>query len=133
MNNKKNDLLAIVSQAFYGNRTGTEIREENIDRFILGYQTDYHIPETKPIDRTIINVPNTDNIVIIYNKYQEQRELQRKKELLENENYELKPLVIIPENGIELYSRAIVCRMENGELKSLENEDYGKFMRYLSE
>lgn len=31
----KNEHISIISQAFYGNRTGTEIRRENIDRFIL--------------------------------------------------------------------------------------------------
>lgn len=44
-------IISIISQAFYGNRTGTEIRRENIDRFILGYQTD-DFDVTEPVDRT---------------------------------------------------------------------------------
>ena len=49
----KNELISIISQAFYGNRTGTEIRRENIDRFILGYQTD-DFDVTEPVDRTCL-------------------------------------------------------------------------------
>lgn len=62
----KNELICIISQAFYGNRTGTEIRRENIDRFILGYQTD-DFDVTDPIDRTVIHLPGSDNLVLVYN------------------------------------------------------------------
>lgn len=133
MNNKKNDLLKIVAQAFYGNRMRTEIEKEDIDGFILGY-IDNSFEVREKIDRTIINVPNTDNIVIVYNKYQEEERLQRKKELLEEENYELKPLVVIAEKDIEIYSRCIVCRIDkDGNFESLQKEDYKKFMKYLAE
>ena len=128
-----NNTIRVMAQAFYGNRTETDIKKENLDMFILGY-VDNSISTDKKIDRTIINVLNTDNIVIIYNKYQEEEELNRKRELLEKNNYELKPLVIIPEYNIKLYSRSIVCRMnENGELESLQNGDYEKFVKYLAE
>lgn len=128
-----NNSIKVVTQAFYGNRTGTEINRENVDSFILG-NLDGINGKNERVNRTIINVPNTDNIVIIYNKYQEEERLQRKEELLKNENYRLKPLAVIPENNIEIYSRCIVCRMnEHGELESLKSGDYEKFVKYLAE
>ena len=128
-----NKNLNVVAQAFYGNRTRTTVYENDLDRFILGYLNDSFVVNKK-IDRTIVNIPNFDNIVIVYNKYQEEDELKRKEKLLKEEDYELKPLVIIPENDFEIYSRCIVCRIdENGELESLQNGDYQKFVKYLAE
>ena len=127
------NLVRVVAQAFYGNRTTTEIEPKNLDRFVLGY-IDNYIEVYEKIDRTIINVPNTDNIVIVYNKYEEEKELKRKEELLKEKNYVKKPLAVIPEENIEIYSRCIVCRInEDGEIESLQNEDYNKFMKYLAE
>ena len=132
MNTEKN-VIGIVSQAFYGNRVGTEVKKENIDSFILGYQSN-DIPVTESVDRTIINIPNTDNIVIVYNKYEEEAALSRKEELLKEKDYVLKPLATIPEENVEIYSRCIVCRInENGELESLQKGDYEKFVKYLAE
>ena len=119
-----NNLVRIVSQAFYGNRTETEIERENIDRFVLGY-LDNDIPIINEIDRTIVRVPNTDNIVIVYNKHKE-AEARR--------NEHKNPLAVIAERDIEIYSRCIVCRVnENGELESLQDGDYEKFVEYLAE
>lgn len=132
MNNVNKSAISIVAQAFYGNRTGTEIKPERVDAFILGYMDDT-IGKYEKVDRTIVSVPNTDNIVIVYNKYQEEERLQRKEELLNNEGYELKPVAVIPENNIEIYSRCIVCRIDNGELVSLQDGDYEKFVKYLAE
>lgn len=128
----KKEPIAIMTQAFYGNRTCTEVLPENIDRFILGYLDD-SFPVTDPIDRTIVKVPNTDNLVIIYNKYQEERRLHDKEKYYLEDNYVLKPLAVIPELNLELYSRCIVCRMnEKGELESLQDDDYKKFVHYLA-
>ena len=57
--NKKN-LIDIVAQHFYGNRTGTTINRNDVDRFILGYLSD-KIAIDKPIDRTVVKLPNTEN------------------------------------------------------------------------
>lgn len=117
----KKDLIYIVAQAFYGNRIETEISREEIDHFILGY-LDSSIKITEKIDRTIVRVPNTENIVIVYNKYEEEN------------HSNMNPLAIIPENNIKIYSRCIVCRMnDNGEFESLQGEDYDQFMKYLAE
>lgn len=129
----REDNIAIISQAFYGNRTGTEIKRKNVDRFILGCLDD-DLPVSEPIDRTITRVPQVDNLVLVYNKYQEEKWIEYKKTAWEKDNYVIKPLAIIPELNLELYSRCIACRMdERGELQSLEDEDYEKLVKYLAE
>lgn len=131
--NNANNKINILAQAFYGNRVGTEVSREEVDRFILGY-TDNSIEVKEKINRTIVNIPNADNIVIVYNKYQEEAELKRKEELLNDKDYVLKPLVVIEKENIEIYSRCIVCRInEEGELESLQNGDYEKVVNYLAE
>lgn len=117
-----NNTINIIAQAFYGNRVATDVKKEDIDRFILGYQDD-SIKVTEPIDRTIIHIPNTDGIVIVYNKHNEE----------ENEK-DMKPLAVIPEENIEIYSRCIVCRMNaEGELVSLQEGDFEKLTKHLAE
>lgn len=128
----KNELICIIFQAFYGNRTGTEIRRENIDRFILGYQSDALVV-TEPIDRTIIRLPGSDNLVLIYNKYQEEERLKVKERALQEDNYVIKPLAAIPELNLEIYSRCIVCRMNaDGVFESVCESDYEIWGRYLA-
>lgn len=130
---KKDTYIRIVAQAFYGNKTGTELEIDEIDRFILGYLDD-SFPVAEPIDRTIVSIPNAEELVIVYNKHQEMRRLLQKEELLRTEQYELKPLARIPELKLELYSRCIICRMNaKGELKSIEKGDAAKFMHYLAD
>ena len=125
--------ISIISQAFYGNRTGTEIHRENIDRFILGYQSD-DLTVTEPIDRTIVHLPGSDKLVLIYNKYQEEESLEHKVRALQKDNYVIKPLATIPEMGVEIYSRCIVCRMNaDGEFESLSEDDFEIWDRYLAQ
>lgn len=129
----KNELICIISQAFYGNRTGTEIRRENIDRFILGYQSD-DLAVTEPVDRTIIHLPGSDNLVLIYNKYQEEERLEFKERAYREDNYAIKPLAAIPELNLKVYSRCIVCRMNAaGGFESLGKGDFEIWDRYLAE
>ena len=130
-NEKMNNTISIVSQAFYGNRTGTEIAPEKLDRFILGYLDDY--PTDYPIDRTIVKIPNEDNIVLVYNKYKEAERRKDKEKYFKKNEYILKPLATIPELNIEIYSRCIACRMnEYGEPESLQDGDYEKIVKYLA-
>lgn len=131
MSINRNGYISIISQAFYGNRTGTEIKKENIDRFILGYLDDF--PISQPIDRTIIKLPNSDNLVLIYNKYKEDNRLKQKIQAFEEDNYIIKPLAVIPELDLEIYSRCIVCRMnDDGEFESIEDGDYDIWNKYLA-
>lgn len=128
----KNERICIIAQAFYGNRTGAEIRRENIDRFILGYQSD-DLVVTEPIDRTIIRLPGSDKLVLIYNKYQEEERLKVKERALREDNYVIKPLAAIPELNLEIYSRCIVCRMNaDGVFGSLAEGDFEIWDRYLA-
>lgn len=120
---EKVERIFVIAQAFYGNRTGTTIKREDVDCIILGY-LDSSLVNHEQIDRTIIRIPNSDQLVLIYNKYQE---------ALKNKGKH-KPLAVIPEEHIEIYSRCIVCRMdENGVLQSLQDGDSEKFMKYLAE
>lgn len=127
-----NNKITIVAQAFYGNRVGTVIDKKDVDRFILGYMDDSLKVEEK-IDRTIKSIPSTDN-VIVYNKYLEASERNRKEILFKEKNYVLKPTVVIEEEDFELYSPCFVCRVDDdGELASIEVGDYKKFVNYLTE
>ncbi len=131
----KDRLIKVVSQAFYGNRTGTEILPEEIDQIVLGWlDKKWFLRMHKKIDRPVIKVPGTEQLVLIYNKYAEERERQWKEELFKDRGRVLKPLAAVPELGIVLYSRCIACRMDqDGNLKSLEGEDYGILWKYLAE
>lgn len=123
--------IAVLAQAYYGNLTGTIVNVEDVDRLILGYPSELFYDKEK-IDRTIIKVPNTDNLVILYNKYQEEERLKDKEEYFKEDAYVLKPLATIPELNLDIYSRCIACRMnENGELESLESEDFEVIKKYF--
>lgn len=132
---KKNELINVVVQAFYGNRTYTEIREEDLDTLILGRVGRGTINNSRDqIDRTIIRIPNTDNLVVVYNKYQEERKIKMKEEAFKMDGYILRPLATIPEEDIEIYSRCVACRMSaEGMLESLQEKDYENVMKYLAE
>ncbi len=129
----KNRLIKVVSQAFYGNRTGTEILPEEIDQIVLGWlDRKLFLRMHEKIDRTIIRVPGTEKLVLIYNKYAEERSLEDKEQYI-REGYKIKPLAAIPELEIVLYSRCVACRMDSdGTLRSLEKEDYDILWKYLA-
>ena len=125
-------------QGFYGNRTVTEINKEDFDSFMLG-----HIgkrlfnPDREKVDRTIVRVPGAENLVIIYNKYEEEKCLCKLQEFVQNlkrSEDRFNPSVVIPEMGIVLYSRCIVCRMNaKREFESLEKDDFKLFMKYMAQ
>lgn len=127
----KNECISIIAQAFYGNRTGTEIRRSDVDRFILGHLDDF--PFDDPIDRTIVHLPGSDKLVLIYNQYKEAEWLENKVRALKEDNYVIRPLATIPEMNLEVYSRCIVCRIgSDGELESLGEGDFEIWGRYLA-
>lgn len=108
----------MLVQGFYGNRTLVDIGEEDINTTLdcIG-----------DADRVIVDIPNTENLVLIYSK---SREEESKKE---KEKYNLKPLAFITENDIEIYSRCIVCRQnDDGHFVSFEEEDFDKVTMYLA-
>ena len=124
--------LIILAQAFYGNRTMTEIRPENMDRFILGH-LDSSLEVRERIDRTIVHLPGSDHLVLVYNRYQEEKRLAEGERLLKDENYKIKPLAVIPEIGLTLYSRCIALRLnEDGSFASLQDGDGRILVKYLA-
>ena len=130
---KKESVLTIVTQAFYGNRVITGVKEDDLDALILGFVSP-ELFDGKEVNRTMVPVPGTNNLVFIYNKFREERALKSKERLLKEENYHKKPLAVIPEENLEIYSRCIVCRIDEfGNPASLQSEDYDKFMDYLAE
>ena len=126
--------IAIISQFYYGNRTGTEISREHIDFFLRGYQD---------VVRKTILVPGTDDIVIVYDQTQEDRYVnvdfperyaQDGAKYFERWGDELKMHVSceIPELGFKIHTRCFACRMdENGVFQSLEDADIEKFIHYF--
>ena len=119
-----NETLTIMAQAFYGNRTITTIKADKIDSFILGYIDSSLMDDRDAIDRTIIKVPNTDNLVIIYNKYEEDK-------YREDEDV-TRPTVIMPEKDVTLYSRCIACRLnDDNSFTDITKEDINIINRYF--
>lgn len=125
-----NKNIQVVMQSFYGNRTITEIKVEDFDHMLLGI-LDKEVVDINnyQTDRSIIKVPHTENIVIVFNKHQEEEYRQYR----ENDSEQHIPTVYIPEADVKLYSRCIVCRMNDGCFESLQEKDFDKFMKYLTE
>ena len=124
--------ILVMVQAFYGNRTEIDIPVRELDKLIYGFSGD-SLMEKNDIDRSIVRIPNTNNCVLIYNKYQEEQKLMQKEQLLQEENYALKPVANIPEENVQIFSRCVVCRMkENGDFESLQIEDKDRILKYLS-
>ena len=133
MAERRKKLIFVMMQAMYGNRTGMEIDPEDIDRLILGYLSDQFSIDKERINRTIVRIPGSDNLVLIYNKLFEEEQLKEKAEVYEKRGYVMKPLATIPELDLTLYSRCLVCRMNaDGTFASLEKEDFEKFIDYLA-
>lgn len=121
-----NETIKVMIQGFYGNRTITEIKEEDFDYILQGILDKEIIPIKKDrIGRSIIHIPNAEHIVIVYNHYQEE---EKKK------GTNIKPVVNIPEGNISLHSRCIICRInDKGKFESLQTKDFDKFIDYLAE
>lgn len=102
------------------------MQKEAVDYFIVGYTG---IPKRlfayDKIDRSIIKLPNTDNLVLIYNKYQEE---EVRKDNVTKSNISIK------ENNTAIYSCCIVCRMDaDRNISSVTQEDCKIVSKYLAE
>lgn len=140
---KRKESIFVISQFFYGNRTGTEIKRENIDYFLHGYLGDCIPERIKDVNRKTVKVPGSENIVIVYDQTQEDRYInvefpeiyaREEKRYLKDGGEELKIHVSceIPELGFKIHTRCIACRIdENGVLQSLEDGDGEKFIAYF--
>lgn len=142
----RKDMIFIVAQGFYGNRTGTEIRRGEVDYFLKGILNPKLFPgEDKSVDRRIVPVPGSDGLVIVYDQNQEdeymnvtfpERVAAHSAEYFENTGREMRPWVscTIPEIGLELHTRCFACRMdESGSFQSLEDGDGDAFVKYFPE
>ena len=88
-----------------------------MDRFVLGY-LDSSLEISEPIDRTVVRI---------------EERLKEGEKLLREENYEIKPLAVIPEINLTLYSRCIALRMnEDGSFASLQEGDSRILVKYLA-
>lgn len=131
---KRKHLIFIVDS----NRTGQEVRPDDIDYFLRGIclspYRDKLTPQDEaiirfheaeePVDRQIIRVPDCEEIVIVYDRAQEENAVREGKTKFITCN--------IPEMNIKLHTRCFACRMdENGTFKSLEDGDGEKYVKYF--
>lgn len=122
-----NKLIMVETQKFYGNRVITEINPKHFDHLMLGI-TDYNEPIREQINRTIIRLPEDDELVVIYNQNREDKILNNM------EKYSNIPTCVIKSKGIKLYSRCIACRIDfEGKLRSIEPEDVEIINKYFTE
>lgn len=114
--------IAIIAQAFYGNRTFTEINREDLSYFLLGIlDKSIYSEQDRKLDETIIKLP-VKGCALVYNKYAE-----------ENNDKKYKPLACVPELNLTLYSRCILCGIDDeGNLTSLIPEKSREAVKYLS-
>lgn len=129
-NPEKYGFMEVMSQGFYGNnnRTMTVVKKDCIEQFIVNGCELMTDDEYDKIKLTTVKVPNTENIVIIYDATQEEQVREDN-----NRNHNRKCLVSIDELGLNLYSTCIFCRQnENGEYSSIQSEDFEKYEKYLT-
>lgn len=120
-----NEKIFIITQGFYRNRTATEINKNEVDSFLSGFLSPkLFLERDKTIDRKVVAVPGADNIVIVYDQNQEDKNI-----LEYGEKY---ITCTIPTIDLKLHSRCLACRIdENGELQSLGKGDGEKFIQYF--
>ena len=121
------ETISIVTQCFYGNRTSSVIRREDVKYFIRGWQSrdSFADDDVRDVELMTIPVPSDENIVIVYDQTKETRKL--------NSDYSHNYITCsIPELGVELHSRCFACRIdENGVFQSLRDGDEAKFIDYF--
>lgn len=145
MTKRENDSIFIISQYFYGNRTGTLINRDWADHFLRGEisQELYGPASVEDVVRKTVKVPGSDHVVIVYDQTQEDQYLnvdfpedyeKYGTEYLEHTGKEMTPNVSceIPEIGLKIHTRCFACRMdESGTLQSLEKNDDELFIHYF--
>ena len=129
----KQDVIYVMVQAFYGNRVITMVDTKDVDRLIHGYLMDMDVKA----DRKTVCLPDHENLVILYDAKEEKRQRERfemmRKECSDHSRGP-KPLCVIPQYDLQIYSRPLACRMdESGKLLSIEEEDIEIICRYFAE
>lgn len=148
MTKNENNSIFIISQYFYGNRTGTEVELDWIDPFLRGHISRNHYSpldaqDVQNVIRKIVHIPGSEHIVIVYDQAQEDRYVNIEfpeiyatdgADYLARWGEELKMHVSceIPEIGFKIHTRCFACRADkDGTLHSLENGDIQKFIHYF--
>ena len=85
------------------------------------------------IDRTFVPVPGEKNLYFLYNKYQEEWHLQNdKEEEGRGCSRDTEPIVIIPEENIQIHSRSMIIRLDSAGIpEDLRDDDFEKAQKYL--
>lgn len=112
----------------YSGITGMPMTERDaVDYLVVGYTgRPRRLFGFDKIQRDIVKVPNTENLVIIYNQCYEDLYKDKLKDTM-------KPVIKIPELNFELYTRCYVCRQnDKGELFSVQREDYESIVKYVT-
>ena len=117
------DTITIMAQAFYGNRTVTDIKLEDLPYFLLGiFDKSIYTERDRKLDVTVVKLP-VEGCALVYNKYEEEDKM----------NTGRKPLADVPELNLTLYSRCILCGIDDeGNLTSLVPEKSRVAVQYLS-
>ena len=142
---RKNN-IDVIAQQFYGNRTGTEICEDEMNFFLKGILSPELFPgEDKTVVRKVVRIPNAEYIVVVYDQHQEDEYVnvefpsiyaREGKRYLKRWGEELKMHVscTIPEIGLKIHTRCFACRMNaEGEFEDIQPEDYSIVALYFSE
>ena len=85
------------------------------------------------IDRTFVPVPGEENLYFLYNKCQEEWHLQKdRKHEKWGSSRDTEPIVIIPEENIQIHSRSMIIRLDSaGVPEDLRDDDFEKAKEYL--
>ena len=133
---KREDLIDVIAQQFYGNCTYTSIRRTDVDFFLKGIiSSELFCSEDVAVDRRVVRIPGFDNLAIVYDQIQEDRYVQVEFPALlaqKGEHYRQRwgeelPMQVsckIPQIGFEIHTRCFACRVdEAGNFQSLRPED----------
>lgn len=145
INETTTNTISVISQYFYGNRTGTEIERDWIDHFLRGNLSREHFEpkDIQDVVRKSVRIPGAEHIVIVYDQTQEDRYVKEDfpeiyardgARYLERWGEELKMHVSceIPEIGFKIHTRCFACRIDaKGNLESLMENDYKQFIHYF--
>lgn len=84
-----------------------------------------------PIDRTYVRIPDADNLFLLYNHYQEERHLKLD-EKYGGSDRNMEPLIIIPEENLQIHSRCMLVRKDDsGNIEDLREGDLKYIQKYL--
>ena len=141
----RKNYINVIAQQFYGNRTRTQVCEEEMNFFLRGVLSPELFPdEDKIAKRGIVRIPNAEHIVIVYDQNQEDeyvsvefpaihaRDGERYRERW-GEELKMQVSCEIPEISFKIHTRCFACRMsDTGSFEDIQPEDYSIIALYFS-